>query len=75
MDVCLNVALFVLQMLKTVNREAVQATPPAMTLNLSGGYEIQVATHLTLVQLQAFGRDVERYLRTLDQSSEEDTER
>lgn len=70
-----DLVLQIHKMLKTVNGEAVQATPPAMPLNLSGGYEIQVATHLTLVQLQAFGRDVERYLRTLDQSSEEDTER
>lgn len=75
MDACLNVALFVLQMLKMVNGEAVQATPPAVALNLSGGYEIQVATHLTLVQLHIFGRDVQRYIGTLDQSSEEDTER
>lgn len=75
MDACLNVTLFVLQMLKMVSREAVQATAPTATLNLSGGYEIQVATHLTLVQLHAFSRDVMRCLRSLDQSSEEDMER
>lgn len=62
-------------MLKMVTGEVVQASQPTVSLNLSGEYEIQVATHLTLVQLQAFGWDVVRYLRVLDQSNEEDTER
>lgn len=67
--------VLVLQLLKVVKAEAVQASPAAVTLNLSGEYEIQVATHLTLVQLQTFGWDVKRCLRTVDQSSEEETER
>lgn len=74
-DACLNVALFFLQMLKLVTGEDLQASPPTVLLNMSGEYEIQVATHLTLVQLQAFSWDVVRYLRFLDQTNEEDTER
>lgn len=62
-------------MLKMVTGEAVQAELPTVLLNMSGEYEIQVATHLALAQLQAFSWDVVRYLRYQDQSSEEDTER
>lgn len=58
-----------------VTGEAVQASQPTVTLNLSGEYEVQVATHLTLVQLQAFGWDVVHYLKVIDQSNEEDNER
>lgn len=75
MDNCLNATLFFLQMLKMVTGEAVQASLPTVLLNMSGEYEIQVAIHLTLVQLQAFSWDVARSLRFLDQSNEEDTER
>lgn len=62
-------------MLKMVTGEVVQASQPTVSLNLPGQYEIQVATHLNLVQLQAFCWDVVRYLRILDQSSEDNTER
>ena len=62
-------------MLKIVQGEsAVQPTQPTVTLNLPGRYEIQVAAHLTLVQLQSFGQDVVRCLRSLDQSNEEEAE-
>ncbi|XP_029933803.1 colony stimulating factor 3 (granulocyte) a [Myripristis murdjan] len=63
------------KMQKMVQGEsAVQPTPPALNLRLPGEYEVQVATHLTLVQLQSFGQDMVRSLRSLQQSSEEETE-
>lgn len=52
-------------MLKMVGQAV---APPTLTLNLPGDYEVQVAIHLTLLQLQNFGQDVDRYLRGLDQS-------
>lgn len=71
-----DVVSFALQMLKLVQGEAVvQPTPTPVTLSLPADYEVQVAAHLTLVQLQSFGQDVVRCLRSLDQSNEEDTER
>ncbi|XP_056222311.1 colony stimulating factor 3 (granulocyte) a isoform X2 [Seriola aureovittata] len=63
------------KMLKMVQKEAVvQPTPTPMALHLLGEYDVQVAAHLTLVQLQAFGQDTVRCLRSLDQSNEEETE-
>lgn len=66
---------FFLQMLKMITGEAIQTSPPTVLLNMSGEYEVQVATHLTLVQLHSFSGDVAGSLGYLDQSSEEDTER
>lgn len=66
-------SFFALQMLMLVQGEAaVQPTQNPVTLNLQGDYEVQVAVHLTLVQLQSFGRDMLRCLRSLDQNSEEE---
>lgn len=63
------------KMLNKVKGEALaQPTPTPVALRLPGEYEVQVAAHLTLVQLQSFGQDVVRLLRSLDQSSEEETE-
>ncbi|XP_045925463.1 uncharacterized protein LOC123983293 isoform X2 [Micropterus dolomieu] len=63
------------KMLKIVQAEAVvQPTPTPVALRLPGEYEVQVAAHLTLVQLQSFGQDVVRCLRSLDQSNEGETE-
>ncbi|XP_074519540.1 colony stimulating factor 3 (granulocyte) a isoform X2 [Halichoeres trimaculatus] len=63
------------KMLNKVKGEAlVQPTPTPLALSLPGEYEVQVAAHLTLVQLQSFGQDVVRLLRSLDQSSEEEAE-
>ncbi|XP_030256120.1 colony stimulating factor 3 (granulocyte) a isoform X2 [Sparus aurata] len=63
------------KLLKKVHAEAVvQPSPTPVALTLPGDYEIQVAAHLTLVQLQAFGQDVVRCLRSLDRSNEEETE-
>ncbi|GAA6227925.1 uncharacterized protein LOC108875695 isoform X1 [Lates japonicus] len=60
------------KMLKMVQKEAVvQPSPTPVALNLPGEYEVQVAAHLTLVQLQSFGQDAVRLLRSLDQSNEE----
>ncbi|XP_068161351.1 colony stimulating factor 3 (granulocyte) a isoform X2 [Antennarius striatus] len=60
------------KMLKMVQGEAlVQPTPTPMTLNLPGDYEVQIAAHLTLVQLQSFGQDMVRVLRNLVPNDEE----
>lgn len=61
-----------LQMMKMVGEEVV--TPPTITLNLPGDYEVQVAAHLTLLQLQTFGQDVDRCLKSLDESTDQDTD-
>ncbi|XP_068610854.1 colony stimulating factor 3 (granulocyte) a [Brachionichthys hirsutus] len=64
------------KMLKMVRGETpVQPTPTPVALNLPGNYEVQVAAHMTLVQLQAFGQDTVRCLRTLVRNNEEETER
>ncbi|XP_075950249.1 colony stimulating factor 3 (granulocyte) a [Anarhichas minor] len=63
------------KMLKMARAEAVvQPSPTPVALRLSGEYDVQVAAHLTLVQLQAFGQDTLRCLRSLDQSNGEETE-
>ncbi|XP_044035637.1 colony stimulating factor 3 (granulocyte) a isoform X2 [Siniperca chuatsi] len=63
------------KMLKIVQTESVvQPTPTPVALRIPGEYEVQVAAHLTLVQLQSFGQDVVRCLRSLDQSNEGETE-
>lgn len=69
--ILLTLGMF-LQMLKMVGEEVV--TPSTIRLNLRGDYEIQVAAHLTLLQLQTFGQDVDRCLKSLDQSSDQDTD-
>ncbi|XP_070783762.1 colony stimulating factor 3 (granulocyte) a [Enoplosus armatus] len=61
------------KMLKGLQAEAVP-TPSPVALRLPGEYEVQVAAHLTLVQLQSFGQDVVRFLRNLDQSNQGETE-
>ncbi|KAF1374046.1 hypothetical protein PFLUV_G00245200 [Perca fluviatilis] len=62
------------KMLKMIQAEAVvQPSPTPVALRLPGEYEVQVAAHLTLVQLQSFGQDTARFLRSLDHSNE-DTE-
>ncbi|XP_034426689.1 colony stimulating factor 3 (granulocyte) a isoform X2 [Hippoglossus hippoglossus] len=64
-----------IQINKMLQKEgAVQPSPTPVALRLHGEYEVQVAAHLTLVQLQSFGRDVTRCLRNLDQSNEEEAE-
>nr|XP_046233275.1 colony stimulating factor 3 (granulocyte) a isoform X2 [Scatophagus argus] len=61
------------KMLRLVQEKAVvPPTPTPVTLRLPGDYEVQVAAHLTLVQLQSFGQDVVRCLRSLDLSNEEE---
>lgn len=63
-------------MLKMLGGEAVaQPTVAPVSLNLEGTYEVQVAAHLTLVQLQSFALDVACCLRSLDRSNEEDADR
>ncbi|KAM7370979.1 hypothetical protein PAMP_010485 [Pampus punctatissimus] len=63
------------KMLKMLQTETVvQPTPTPVALRLPGEYEIQVAAHLTLVQLQSFGQDMVRVFRSLEQNDEEETE-
>ncbi|XP_047465619.1 granulocyte colony-stimulating factor-like [Mugil cephalus] len=70
-----DLALQITKMLKMVQAEATaQPTRAPVALRLSGEYEVQVAAHLTLVQLQSFGQDMVRCLRSLDRSSEDETE-
>lgn len=38
---------------------------PGFTLNISGSYEVQVATHLALLQLRTFSHDLVRSLRNI----------
>uniref|UniRef100_A0A3Q2T8E6 Uncharacterized LOC105919975 n=1 Tax=Fundulus heteroclitus TaxID=8078 RepID=A0A3Q2T8E6_FUNHE len=52
--------------------DAVPPTSASVELRLPGDYEVQVAAHLTLVQLQTFSQDVARCLRSLDRSNDED---
>lgn len=49
-------------------------TKPSTPLNLPADYEFQVAAHLTLVDLQSYIQDLVRFLRTLDRSTEVETE-
>lgn len=70
-----DLAIQINKLLNTITTEAtVLPSPTPVALRLPGEYEVQVATHLTLVQLQAFGQDVVRLLRSLDKGSEEDKE-
>ncbi|XP_069547534.1 uncharacterized protein [Brachyistius frenatus] len=70
-----DLAIQINKMLKLAQAEAAeQPTPTPVALRLPGQYEIQVAAHLTLVQLQSFGQDMVRCLRSLDHSDEEETE-
>ncbi|XP_040922992.1 colony stimulating factor 3 (granulocyte) a [Toxotes jaculatrix] len=70
-----DLTIQITKMLKMVQREAVvQPSPTPVALRLPGEYEVQVAAHLILVQLQAFGQDTVRCLRSLDCSKEEETE-
>ncbi|KAK5881030.1 hypothetical protein CesoFtcFv8_021881 [Champsocephalus esox] len=63
------------KMLKMAQAEAVVLpSPTPVALRLPGEYEVQVAAHLTLVQLQAFGQDTMRCLRDLDRSNDEETQ-
>lgn len=51
--------------------------PPTSTpveLHLRGDFEVQVAVHLTLIQLQTFTQDLARCLRGLDRSADDEIE-
>lgn len=64
-----------LQMLKLVQKSGAPTVQPMskpVTLRLPGEYEIQVAAHLTLVQLEAFAQDVVDCLKNMKQSDEEE---
>ncbi|XP_028332602.1 uncharacterized protein LOC114481764 [Gouania willdenowi] len=53
---------------------SVQPSPTTVDLHLPGEYEVQVAVHLTLVQLQSFGQDMVRCLRSLDLTDDKEAE-
>lgn len=59
-------------MLKMAGEETV--VPTAVALTLLADYEVQVAAHLTLQRLQTFGQDVDRYLKSLDKTVDEETD-
>ncbi|XP_029136514.2 uncharacterized protein csf3a isoform X1 [Labrus bergylta] len=65
-----DLAIQINKMLKAV----VLPSPTPVALRLLGKYDVQVAAHLTLEQLQSFGQDMVRLLRTLDPSSDEEME-
>ncbi|KAM9715523.1 colony stimulating factor 3 (granulocyte) a [Menidia menidia] len=70
-----DLAIQIVKMQKMLRPEAeVQQAPDPLDLRLPGNYEVQVAVHMTLVQLQSFGRDMMRCLGSLDQGSEEEAE-
>ncbi|KAM8836057.1 colony stimulating factor 3 (granulocyte) a [Spinachia spinachia] len=63
------------KMVRMANAEAaVQPSPGPVALRLPGEYDVQVAAHLILGQLQRFGQDAARCLGSLDRSSEEEAE-
>lgn len=51
-------------MLKIVGGQVAQV--PRLTLNLPGAYEVQMAAHLTLLQLLNFGQEVDQCLKSLE---------
>ncbi|XP_078146949.1 colony stimulating factor 3 (granulocyte) a isoform X2 [Centroberyx gerrardi] len=60
------------KMLRKVQAEpGVQPTASTLALRLQGEFQVQVATHLTLVQLQSFVQDMARCLRSLVQEGEQ----
>lgn len=70
-----DLAIQINKMLKMAQADAVvQPSPTPVALHLPREYEVQVAAHLTLVQLQSFGQDTARCLRSLERSNEEETE-
>nr|BAH56611.1 granulocyte colony stimulating factor 1 [Sebastes schlegelii]BAH90797.1 granulocyte colony-stimulating factor 2 [Sebastes schlegelii] len=70
-----DLVLRINEMLKMAQTDAVvQPSPTPVALNLPGNYEVQVAAHMILVQLQAFGQDTARCLRSLNRSKVEETQ-
>uniref|UniRef100_A0A8C7YNG8 Uncharacterized protein n=1 Tax=Oryzias sinensis TaxID=183150 RepID=A0A8C7YNG8_9TELE len=65
-----DLSVQVLKMLKLSQREGVSKPNPTLglALDLRGSYEVQVAIHLILVQLQGFEQDMDRCLRSLEQN-------
>uniref|UniRef100_A0A1A7X7Q6 Colony stimulating factor 3 (Granulocyte) a n=1 Tax=Iconisemion striatum TaxID=60296 RepID=A0A1A7X7Q6_9TELE len=64
MDDIRDLAIQIMKMLNTKE----QPTTPPVALRLPGTYEVQVAAHLTLVQLQSFGQNMDQVFMSLDQS-------
>ncbi|MEQ2312671.1 hypothetical protein AMECASPLE_033606 [Ameca splendens] len=67
-----------IQIVKMQKMTQMQAAVPPMStsveLRLPGDYDVQVAAHLTLDQLQTFSQDVARCLRSLDSSDDDEKE-
>ncbi|XP_037134443.1 uncharacterized protein LOC119138482 [Syngnathus acus] len=69
MNTVRDLAVQISKMLQGLQTDYVlQTTPSPVALRLHGDFEVQVAAHLTLVQLQSLGQDVHRFLRGLDNS-------
>lgn len=62
------------KMLRTIQVEPPAQAPTDLALSLPGEFDVQVAIHLTLLQLQGFGQDMERNLRQIDPEVEEVTD-
>lgn len=62
------------KMLRTVHVELPAQRHTDLALHLPGEFDVQVATHLALVQLQGFGQDMERNLRQIAPEVEEVTD-
>ncbi|XP_061613351.1 colony stimulating factor 3 (granulocyte) a isoform X1 [Phyllopteryx taeniolatus] len=75
MNTVRDLAIQISKMLRALQTDYVaQTTPSPVTLYLHGDFEVQVAAHLTLVQLQSLGQDTHRFLRGLDTSHEPETD-
>ncbi|CAL8283571.1 unnamed protein product [Merluccius merluccius] len=61
-------------LLKTIQKDAAeQPAAPVLDLKLSGDFDVQVATHVTLQHMQHFGQDMERILRGVSRANEDVT--
>ncbi|XP_029977582.1 colony stimulating factor 3 (granulocyte) a isoform X2 [Sphaeramia orbicularis] len=70
-----DLVVHVNKMLKMVRTEVTaQPTPTPVNLQMPGEYEVQVAAHLTLVQLQTFGQDMVRSLRSMEQNEDKEAD-
>ncbi|XP_077482156.1 uncharacterized protein LOC144092882 [Stigmatopora argus] len=62
-----DLAFKISKMLKKLQTDyVVHLDPTPVSLVLNGDYDVQVAVHLTLVQLQSLSQDIQRFLRNLD---------
>ncbi|KAJ7985022.1 hypothetical protein DPEC_G00360820 [Dallia pectoralis] len=61
-----DLSIQIKKMLRVVKAEVMlQPTATTLTSRLTGDYQVQVAAHLILVQLQSFGQNIVRSLRNI----------